>query len=341
VSSPQTISIVIPVYRGSAHLPGLLQEIEPLTHPHTTAAGYEVRVAEVILVHDCGPDDSDRVLREAGAAHDWIRPVWLSRNFGQHPATIAGMASSSGDWIVTMDEDGQHDPADIGTLLDTAMAEQARLVYAAPVNPAPHSAFRNVTSRASKQIINVLAGGSDAAAFHSFRLVLGEVGRSVAAYAGHGISVLVGRLSNLYGPGQDLHKPQGVISQLCRAQWQRSPMTMYVSLDTNRDYLFVDDAAQMVLAGTRLLSAEPDGTVVVKILASQTPASLALLIGELRRVSRRRAPIIVGTSPSAKFQSRDLRFRSEVWPSLDPLASTPLPAGIHATLEDVSEGLRR
>lgn len=157
----------------------------------------------------------------------------------------------------------------------------------------------------------------------------------------HGISVLIGRFSNLYGPGQDLHKPQGLISQLCRAQWQRSPLTMYVSLDTARDYLYIDDAAHMVLAGTRLLAAEPDGAEIVKIFASQSPTTLAMLIGELRRVTRRRPPIIVGSAPSARFQARDLRFRSTVWPALDPLASTLLPAGIHATLEDVSDRLRR
>ncbi len=182
-----TVSIVIPVYRGGAHLPQLIDEIAPLIATQTSAGGHDFQVAELILVHDCGPDDSDRVMREAHAAHEWVRPVWLSRNFGQHPATIAGMASSSGDWIVTMDEDGQHDPGDIGALLDAAMAAQARLVYAAPVNPAPHSAFRNVTSRMSKRVINLIAGNTDAAVFHSFRLILGEVGRSVAAYAGHGV----------------------------------------------------------------------------------------------------------------------------------------------------------
>ncbi len=63
--------------------------------------------------------------------------------------------------------------------------------------------------------------------------------------------LLVGRLSNLYGPGQDLAKPQGLISQLCRAQLTRRPLSIYVSLDTRRDYLFVDDAAAMVVAGAR------------------------------------------------------------------------------------------
>jgi undecaprenyl-phosphate 4-deoxy-4-formamido-L-arabinose transferase len=86
-----------------------------------------------------------------------------------------------------MDEDGQHDPADIGNLLDVALRERAALVYAKPLNLAPHSAFRRTTSRLSKRFINLLSGGADASVFHSYRLVLGEYGRSVAAYAGPGI----------------------------------------------------------------------------------------------------------------------------------------------------------
>jgi glycosyltransferase involved in cell wall biosynthesis len=183
-----TLSVIIPVYRGERHLPGLVEEIAPLTVPQRTPDGRPYRVTELILVNDCGPDDSARVLRDLAAALPWVRPVWLSRNFGQHPATIAGIASSSGDWVVTMDEDGQHDPAEIGALLDTALRERSALVYAAPRNETPHTAFRNTTSKVSKQLINLLSGGNaDATKFHSFRLMLGEIGRSVAAYAGQGV----------------------------------------------------------------------------------------------------------------------------------------------------------
>ncbi|MFI2105029.1 glycosyltransferase family 2 protein [Isoptericola sp. NPDC019693] len=183
-----TLSVVIPVYRGERHLPGLVEELVPLTEPGRSPAGHPYRVTEVILVNDCGPDDSARVIRELAAALPWVRPVWLSRNFGQHAATTAGIASSSGDWVVTMDEDGQHDPADIGALLDTAMRERSALVYASPRNETPHTAFRNTTSRAAKLLINLLSGGdADATKFHSYRLMLGEIGRSVAAYAGQGV----------------------------------------------------------------------------------------------------------------------------------------------------------
>jgi len=181
------VSVVIPVYRGEKHLVGIVKELATLREPRESAGGHLFRVAEAVLVHDCGPDDSARVIRELAAEHTWVRPVWLSRNYGQHPATLAGMSSSSSEWIVTMDEDGQHDPSDVGNLLDAALSERASLVYARPVNAAPHALFRRITSTASKRVINLLSSGVDASAFHSYRLVLGEVGRSVAAYAGAGV----------------------------------------------------------------------------------------------------------------------------------------------------------
>ena len=181
------ISVVIPVYRGAAHLGALMAELDTLTKPQYTSDGHCFRVVEVVLAHDCGPDDSDRVIRELARQYDWIQAVWLSRNFGQHAATTAGMASTGGEWIATLDEDGQHDPADIGRLLDAAMRAQSVLVYARPVNPAPHPAYRRVSSRLAKRTLTLVGGGADASLFNSYRLVLGEVGRSVAAYVGHGV----------------------------------------------------------------------------------------------------------------------------------------------------------
>lgn len=164
---------------------------------------------------------------------------------------------------------------------------------------------------------------------------------AVGKLAGHGISVLVGRIANLYGPGQDATKPQGIITQLCLAQLQRSPLLIYVPLDTSRDYLFVRDAAALTVAGMRQLAQEPPGTLAVKILASHRPTTIASIIGTIQRVSKRRPPTVLGTSPYTRFQTRELRFNSLVWPQLDVLASTPLPVGIAETLADVAANLRQ
>lgn len=145
-----------------------------------------------------------------------------------------------------------------------------------------------------------------------------------------GAALLVGRLSNLYGPGQDITKPQGLISQLCRAQLTRQPLSVYVSLDTMRDYLFVDDAAAMVVAGLDLVTSR--GARALKVLASERSTTIGAVLGDLHRITRRRPPVVLGTSANARFQVHDLRLRSVAWPHTAPLARTPMIAGIAATL---------
>ena len=181
------LSVVIPVYRGEQTLPGLLAELAPLVAPQESPEGRSFHVHEVVLVWDRGPGRSDETLRQLADQYPWVKPVWLSRNFGQHAATLAGMTSSGGDWIVTMDEDGQQDPAFIGSLLDAAYRDGAQLVYGSPTNPPPHSALRNAGSKFAKKLFASALADGGFAEFNSYRLILGEIGRSVAAYTGPGV----------------------------------------------------------------------------------------------------------------------------------------------------------
>lgn len=184
---PHLVSVVIPVYGGEQTLEGVVDEILALATEQRTPDGYPFRVTEIVLVYDNGRDDSARVIRELARRHPIVRPVWLSRNYGQHAATLAGMASSGGEWIATLDEDGQHDPADIPVLLDTALREQAPLVYAKPTNKPSHGFLRNSASRGAKWVLTRFFAGSNARDYQSYRLVLGSIGRGVAAYAGSGV----------------------------------------------------------------------------------------------------------------------------------------------------------
>ncbi len=153
-----------------------------------------------------------------------------------------------------------------------------------------------------------------------------------------GVPVLVGRISNLYGPGQDTGKQQGLISLLCRAQVTRQPLSIYVSLDTRRDYLFVDDAAAMILTG--LDAVRERGGRHLKVLASERSTTIGAILGDLHRITRRRPPVVLGTSPIARFQVRDLRMRSVAWPPTAGLARTPLMAGMAATMASVGVQIR-
>lgn len=185
---PHRISVVIPVYRGAETLPRLVGEIAELTRPFVLADGSSAVVEEVLLVDDCGPDGSHRVIRELCDRHHFVRSVWLMRNYGQHAATIAGLASTRHDWVVTLDEDGQHDPQDVRQLLSVAIKERNSLVYGRSTDGEPHSRLRNVASSSLKRIVvPLLLGGNRSFYFSSFRLMTGEVARSVAAFANQGV----------------------------------------------------------------------------------------------------------------------------------------------------------
>ena len=178
------VAVVVPVYRGERTLEALVAELEPLTSSQTTPSGQRFRVSEILLVHDGAVDDSAAVMQSLARQNPLVRVLWLSRNFGQHPATLAGMASTTADWVVTLDEDGQQDPRDIGRFLDEALAHGAQLVYAQPTNEPPHGWLRNRMSELVKWIFVRVLGNRQLGAFNSFRLIQGEIARGVAAYCG-------------------------------------------------------------------------------------------------------------------------------------------------------------
>lgn len=195
------ISITIPVYAGEDTLEDVIHELLPYTLTQHTLAGRSYRVGEVLLAYDHGHEQSAAVIRDLESRYPFVRAVWLSRNFGQHPATLAAISQSRYSWVVTMDEDGQHDPADIANLLDAAIDQQADVVYGEPKDDIPHSGFRNVTSRLSKLLFAGASGLSDAPKYQSYRLILGDVARELAQTAGPGayLDVALGWIANHVG----------------------------------------------------------------------------------------------------------------------------------------------
>lgn len=137
----------------------------------------------------------------------------------------------------------------------------------------------------------------------------------------------VGRITNLYGAGQDMSKGQGLLSVLVDSSVVGRPVSIYVPLDTLRDYIHVNDCGRVVAAGMQRVQREPPGTTTVKIVGSMNALSIGAIIGELSRLRRRRVPIVLGQG-NATGQSLDLRVRSEVWNDLDALVSTTVPEGL-------------
>ena len=145
------------------------------------------------------------------------------------------------------------------------------------------------------------------------------------------VSTLIGRLSNLYGPGQHLEKPQGLISHMSRCLIFSVPVRIFVPLDTIRDYLFVEDAATRIVAGMRRLRREAPngGHHVIKIFGSGSETSVASLIGVFRQIAKRHLRLISSQSAVRSQQPAGLQFRSIVWADESPLPRTELLDGVN------------
>lgn len=161
------LSVVVPVYRSERTLPELHRQL-------TEALAQISHRYEIIFVEDCGGDGSWSVIERLSAADPHVRGIQLSRNFGQHAATICGISKASGEWILTLDDDLEHRPQFIADLLRKAR-EGYSLVYG--VYPErSHQGWRNFTSGIARRLFSIAIPSLNYE-YTSFRLIK----RSVAS----------------------------------------------------------------------------------------------------------------------------------------------------------------
>ncbi len=104
------LSVVVPVRNEAPALPRLLEELHAALDPLPPAW-------EAIFVDDGSTDATFSTLTRLHAGDEVVRVVRLRRNFGKATALAAGFEQAAGDIVVTIDGDGQDDPAEIPRLL--------------------------------------------------------------------------------------------------------------------------------------------------------------------------------------------------------------------------------
>jgi glycosyltransferase involved in cell wall biosynthesis len=167
------LSIVVPVLNEADSLPGLLDEVEAVCAPLNLRW-------EAIVVDDGSTDESFELVERIAAERPAIRGIKLRRNFGKSAALAAGFAHSAGATIVTLDGDGQDDPADIPALLAT-LEEDADLVSGWKRNRRDPW-----TRRWASRLFNAVTSRFTGVAVHDmncgFKAYRGECARSLEVY---------------------------------------------------------------------------------------------------------------------------------------------------------------
>lgn len=111
------LSVVIPVRNEAENILPLVEEI------HQAMEGGAA--FEVIYVDDGSDDGTATELKAARERFPALRVVTHAESCGQSAAIRSGVDAAEGEWIVTLDGDGQNDPADITALVEIALADNA------------------------------------------------------------------------------------------------------------------------------------------------------------------------------------------------------------------------
>lgn len=106
-----SLSIVIPVYNESDNIEALSLEI-------MQALPSEQYQYEIIFVDDGSQDDTPQRLKALSQKYDAVKVVSHEKNYGQSAGLISGGKAAQYPWIITLDGDGQNDPADIPLLFN-------------------------------------------------------------------------------------------------------------------------------------------------------------------------------------------------------------------------------
>ncbi len=178
--NPLDISVVIPVFGGEATLRTLVGRC-------VSALDIAGARHEILLICDRPRDGSWPIAQELARELDSVQAVLLRRNFGQHPATLLGIRRARGRIVVTMDEDLQHDPDDIPTLVATA-EEIGGIAYGI-AEELRHSWWRNLSSRVAKRIVARYLGLGFANDISAFRAFPAELREAFADYRGERVAV--------------------------------------------------------------------------------------------------------------------------------------------------------
>jgi len=227
---------------------------------------------ELVLVDDGSTDHSYKLLEEIAAVDSRVLVVKLRRNFGQTSALAAGFDHSQGDFILAMDGDLQHDPAEIPNFLEK-LEEGYDVVSGWRKERIDNFVMRRFPSRIANWMMAKLSGvdihdfGTTYKAYrreviHNIPLY-GEMHRFIPALASwYGASICEIPISN---PARTAGKSHYGISRTVRVFFDLLTIRFLLRYMTRPLHFFGTFGALSMLAGTGLAA----WLLILKVITSQ------------------------------------------------------------------------
>ena len=152
-----------------------------------------------------------------------------------------------------------------------------------------------------------------------------------------------GRVVSVYGPNQNLQKPQGLISRLCLDSLRHESTDIFVPLGTTRNYLFVTDAAEMIARYIEFVHNQDGGDIdncTTKIFCGALSCSISSICRTVNIVSKRKTLIRSRIDQKSLQYPEHFKIRSVVHPDLSQFCSTTLVSGISVVYQGIQGQLQ-
>ena len=189
-------SIVVPVYNSSKTLDELYNRIK---------AEFENVIHEdfeLILVNDCSKDNSFEVIKRLADMDGRVKYINLAKNHGQQKAVMCGIDHTSGDYVITMDDDLQHPPEEIPKLIEKMDSDPGIDVVIGSYETRQHGRVRRLGTKMLDMVSNMVFHKGKDLRLTSFRLMRSFVADNLAGVdlrsptVGHCLLMVDGNMVN-------------------------------------------------------------------------------------------------------------------------------------------------
>lgn len=178
--SSNSISVVIPVYNSEESLLQLCERLNSVLKKN-------LKEYEIILVNDDSKDSSGDIINQLDKKYEWVKGVYLLKNYGQHNALLCGIRKAKYGLIATLDDDLQNPPEEIPKLIDK-LNEGYDVVYGTPEKE-QHGLFRNLASITVKVALKTTMGAETASHVSAFRVFRTRLREAFMHYRGPFVSI--------------------------------------------------------------------------------------------------------------------------------------------------------
>jgi glycosyltransferase involved in cell wall biosynthesis len=206
LNNKPTVSIVVPFHNEEDNVTELYNQL------HAVMQGTH-RTYQFVFVDDGSTDLTYKLLKELALIDPAVTVVKLRRNFGQTPALAAGFAHSTGEYVIAMDGDLQHDPNDIPLFLEK-LAEGYDIVSGWRKHRIDNLWLRKIPSRCANWLMAKLSGVNIHDFGTTFKAYRGEVLHQLPLYGE--MHRFIPALASWYGasvceiPIHNSHRKHGV-----------------------------------------------------------------------------------------------------------------------------------